>query len=140
GELGWDALAAVPGGRFVRSASEASAAIERLAPELRSVRLVPGGGLKMHEGTATHRGHTLLKHVGKKPKQLRRRFKSEPRIIWSSSFTDRQTAESTIGRLLHERNSDIAEWLASPDPRLELVGDYGKEVGYSVSRDGLVSR
>jgi len=142
-ELGWDALAMVPGGRLAagfHSAAEASAAIERLAPELRSVRLVPGGGLKMHEGTATYRGHTLLKHVGLKPRQLRRRFRTEPRIIWSSSFTDRQTAESAIGRLLYERKSEIEQWLASPSRRLELDGDYGREVGLSVSRDGLVRR
>jgi len=139
-ELGLDVLAALPAGRIVRSAREASAAIERLAPELRSVRLVPGGGLKMHEGTATHRGHTLLKHVGKKEKQLRRRLKREPGIRWSSSFTDRQTAESVIGRLLHDRKYDIDQWLAGPNPRLRLDGDYGTEIGRSVSRHGMVKR
>jgi hypothetical protein len=141
--LGWDTLAAIPGGRLVaeiHSAAEASAAIERLAPELRTVRLVPGGGLKMHEGTATHRGHTLLKHVGLRPKQLAKRFKQEPRLKYSSSFTDRQTAESAIGRLLHERRSEIAKWLASADLRLRLDGDYGTEVGRSVSRGGVVLR
>ncbi|MFL6162243.1 MAG: RNase A-like domain-containing protein [Jatrophihabitantaceae bacterium] len=140
-ELGWDALAAVPGGRWAaeaHSAAEAGAVIERLAPELRSSRLVPGGGLAAHEGTATRRGHTLLKHVGKTSRQLTRRFESEPRIFWSSSFTDRQTAESAIGRLLGERDSDIAQWLAGPVHRLELRGDYGTEVGQSVSRDGVV--
>jgi Bacterial CdiA-CT RNAse A domain len=142
-ELGWDALAVVPGGRLaagIHSAAEASAAIERLAPELRSVRLVPGGGLKMHEGTATHRGHTLLKHVGLKPRQLAKRFKREPDVKWSSSFTDRQTAESAIGRLLQDRNAEITQWLAAPSRRLKLDGDYGTEVGRSVSRHGMVKR
>jgi hypothetical protein len=141
--LGWDATAAIPGGRLVaeiHSAAEASAAIERLAPQLRTVRLVPGGGLKMHEGTATHRGHTLLKHVGLTRKQLATRFKTEPRIIWSSSFTDRQTAESAVGGLLHDRSSQLERWLASPSRRLELDGDYGAEVGLSVSRNGELRR
>ena len=141
--LGWDALAALPGGRWaaeLHTAAEASTAIEGLTPELRSSRLVPGGGLKAHEGTATHRGHTLLKHDGKTTKQLRRRFKTEPWLNFSSSFTDRATAESAIGRLLQERSSEITQWLAGTDRQLELDGDYGTEVGRSVSQDGVVLR
>jgi len=142
--LGWDALAALPGGRLVaeyRTAAEASAAIERLAPELRSSRLVPGGGLQAHEGeSATHRGHTLLKHYNKTVKQLTRRFKDEPDLTWSSSFFDRRTAESVIGRVLEEKDPEIAQWLASPSGRLQLDADYGTEVGYSVRRDGVIRR
>ncbi|HEU5270311.1 MAG TPA: RNase A-like domain-containing protein [Jatrophihabitans sp.] len=141
--LGWDALAALPGGRLAaeaHSAAEASAAIERLAPELRSSRIVPGGGLKAHEGSATYRGHTLLKHYNKSPRQLTRRFKDQPDLTWSSSFFDRQTAESAIGRVLQERDPEIAQWLASPSGRLQLDADYGTEVGYSVSRDGVIRR
>ena len=77
-QLGWDAAAILPMGRLaagMRSAGAASAAIERLAPHLRSSRIVPGGGLAAHEGTATYRGHTLLKHVGKTPEELAARFK-----------------------------------------------------------------
>jgi hypothetical protein len=139
--LGWDALAALPGGRWVtefHSAAEASAAIERLAPELRSSRLVPGGGLRAHEGTVTHRGHTLLKHVGKTPKQLAQRFKTEPDVRWSSSFTDQRVAEAAISEALDKHQATLATWLASPDTFLILDSDLGWQVGTSVSRNGRV--
>jgi hypothetical protein len=138
--LSWDMLAVVPVGRVVRSATEASTAIERLAPELRSVRLVPGGGLKMHEGTATHRGHTLLKHVGKRPKQLTRRFKTEPKLQFSSSFTDRATAETAVAKAIQDNHQTIAQWLASPWPSLLIQTDVGAVVGKSVARGGTIIR
>jgi len=139
--LGWDALAALPGGRFmtgIHSAAEASAAIERLAPELRSSRLVPGGGLMAHEGTATHRGHTLLKHVGKTPKQLAKRFKTEPRLKLSSSFTDRTTAETAVARTIEVNHQAIAGWLASSQPSLRILAEIGFDVGKSLEKDGTI--
>jgi CDI toxin RNase A-like protein len=136
--LGWDALAALPAGRFVHSAAEASAAIERLTPELRSVRLAPGGGLKIHEGTATHRGHTLLKHVGKRSKQLTKRFKNEPWLQFSSSFTDRATAETAVAKAIEDNHHAIATWLASPLPTLRIQTDVGSAIGISVARSGTI--
>lgn len=141
GTLGWDAMAVLPVGRLVaraRTAAEASKAIERLAPELRSSRIVPGGGLAAHEGTATYRGHTLLKHVGKTPEQLAQRFNVEPDLRWSSSFTDRGSAEALISRALAENGAVITRWLARPGNRLVLDEDYGIEVGRSMSRLGAV--
>ena len=139
--LGWDALAALPGGRWVaefHSAAEASAAIERLAPELRSVRLVPGGGLKAHEGPVPQRGHTLLKHVDKTPKQLARRFKTEPWLQFSSSFTDRATAETAVSKAIQDNPQAIAYWLASNAPGLILQTDVGIVVGKSVAKNGTI--
>lgn len=140
-QLGLDALGFLPVGRLVsgaRSAAEASAEIERLAPELRSSRIVPGGGLAAHEGTATYRGHTLLKHVGKTPAQLAKRFTNEPGLFYSSSFTDRQVAEAAIARLLEVHQASIVDWLASPKRFLALELDTGVVVGRSVARDGSV--
>ena len=139
--LGWDAMAVLPVGRLAaqaRTAAEASEAIERLAPELRSSRIVPGGGLAAHEGTATYRGHTLLKHVGKTPEELAQRFRVEPDLRWSSSFTDRGSAEALISRAVAENGSAITRWLAQPGNRLVLDEDYGIEVGRSMSRHGTV--
>jgi Bacterial CdiA-CT RNAse A domain len=144
-QLGWDAAAVLPVGRLGKlaefgSAAEASAAIERLAPELRSSRIVPGGGLAAHEGTATHRGHTLLKHVGKSPKQLAKRFKNEPGLNFSSSFSDRATAEAAIAKTLDENRRTIADWLSGPEKPLTLHGAFDEIVGRSVGRDGRALR
>jgi hypothetical protein len=139
--LGCDALGALPIGRLaagVHTAAEADAAIQRLAPELRHSRLVPGGGLAAHEGSATYRGHTLLKHVGKTPKELASRFETEPHLQWSSSFTDRHIAESAISEVLKEQQASLANWLAQPSNFLILESDRGSQVGTSVSRDGTI--
>jgi hypothetical protein len=106
--------------------------------QVRSVRLVPGGGLKMHEGTATHRGHTLLKHVGLRPKQLAKRFKTEPRLKFSSSFTDRQAAETAVAKAIQDSQQVIVVWLASPLPGLLIQTDAGTVVGKSMARDGTI--
>jgi Bacterial CdiA-CT RNAse A domain len=144
-QLGWDAAAVLPVGRLDRvaefgSAAEASAAIERLAPELRSSRVVPGGGLAAHEGTASYRGHTLLKHVGKTPRQLAKRFKNEPGLNFSSSFTDRATAEAAIAKTLDEHRRAIADWLTDPQKPLTLHGAFDEIIGRSVGRDGRALR
>ncbi|MFL6164048.1 MAG: RNase A-like domain-containing protein [Jatrophihabitantaceae bacterium] len=141
GRLGWDVLAVLPVGRVAagaHSAVAASAAIERLAPGLRSSRLVPGGGLVGHEGSATLRGHTLLKHVGRSPQQLAQRFQTEPKLIWSSSFTDRATAEAAVAKALDDNRQEVAEWLISPLGKLPVVTDVGMDIGKSVAKDGSI--
>lgn len=140
-QLGWDALGVLPVGRLLsgaRSAAEASAEIERLAPELRSSRIVPGGGLAAHEGTASYRGHTLLKHVGKTPEQLAERFVTEPKLYYSSSFTDRQVAETAIAQSLAKNREPIQSWLSEPREVLRLSVDVGTEVGHSVTQSGTI--
>jgi Bacterial CdiA-CT RNAse A domain len=140
-QLGWDVAGILPMGRLaagMRSAGEASAAIERLAPHLRSSRIVPGGGLAAHEGTATYRGHTLLKHVGKTPEELAGRFKNEPNLERSSTFIDRRTAEAATAKVLDQNAEVLAKWLAAPDRALALESDHGVEVGISVAKDGTI--
>ncbi len=142
-QLGWDALGVLPVGRLWsvgRTAAEASAEIERLAPELRSSRIVPGGGLAAHEGTATYRGHTLLKHVGKTPEQLAKRFEDEPGLQWSSSFTDRQVAEAAVARALDKSREPIRTWLDRPRQVLRLSVDVDMETGRSLAQSGTIVR
>ncbi len=139
--LGLDAMAVLPVGRILgqaRTAAEASEAIERLAPHLRSSRLVPGGGLAAHEGTATSRGHTLLKHVNQTPEQLAQRFTNEPKLERSSSFVDRQNAEAAVAKVLDDQAEAVARWLAGPDRKLVLESDLGVEVGISMAKGGTI--
>lgn len=140
-QLGGDALAAVPVGRLaagVSSAAQASAAIDRLAPELRYSRLMPGGGLAAHEGTATYRGHTLLKHVGKSSEELARRFNAEPHLKWPSTFANRHVAEAAVARALEDGRGALVEWLGSSRQTLRVEADFGTGIGLSVASDGTM--
>jgi hypothetical protein len=153
GGLGWDVAGALPAGRAARelraaadavtewrSAAEASAAIERLPESVRSSPLVPGGGLEAHEGTETVRGHTLRKHVNKTPRQLAKRFRADPDLRWSSSFTDRYTAEAAISQALGQNGHKIARWNASNADTLIIDADVGCEIGSSLSVNGIMVR
>ncbi|HEU5268975.1 MAG TPA: RNase A-like domain-containing protein [Jatrophihabitans sp.] len=147
GALGMDALGAVPAGRWIRagrvvvrdweSVAEADAAIERLPVRLRSSPVVPGG-LKAHEGSATYRGHTILKHLGKTRAELVDRFRTEPELEWSSSFHDRQVAEAAIAAGLDNNRQAIRAWLRQPMQVLRFEIDIGTEVGRSIARDGTM--
>lgn len=147
GALGMDVLAAVPAGRWVRagqvvvrdweSVAEADAAIERLPPRLRSSPVVPGG-LKAHEGDAAYRGHTILKHLDKTDEQLTERFANEPKLRWSSSFSDRGTAEAAIAHALRQNQSAIQGWLGRSRPVLKFEVDIGVEIGRSLAQDGTI--
>jgi hypothetical protein len=147
--LRWDVAAVLPAGRVVRqvhvavgevrefgSAAEADAAIRRLPKRLRSSPLVPGGGLHAHEGTATHRGHTIAKHVKKTPAELAQRFKTDSNIQWSSSFTDRATAETAIAGTLAANKLKVERWVAGNAGTLILDADVGYEIGISVPAKG----
>ncbi|HEU5269333.1 MAG TPA: RNase A-like domain-containing protein [Jatrophihabitans sp.] len=149
--LGWDVAAVVPAGRAVRrvriavdevaeyrTAAEADAAIKRLPARLRSSPLVPGGGLKAHEGEATFRGHTILKHVKRTREELAERHLSDPNLQWSSSFPDRATAEAAIARVLDLNRLKITKWKDGSPGALILDADVGWQVGISVAPSGMM--
>lgn len=149
--LGWDVAAVLPAGRAVRrvhiaveefaevrTAAEADAAIRRLPKRLRSSLLVPGGGLAAHEGTAAHRGHTILKHVKKTRKELAQRFKAEPDLHLSSAFDNRAVAEAAIAKVLKQHDPAIRAWLKTGKKGLVLEADLGRRLGLSLHRDGRI--
>jgi hypothetical protein len=82
----------------------------------RTTRLVPGGGLAVHEAAG---GHTLARHVGKTDMELAARLATEPRIPAASTFPDRTTAERAIAAVLEARATDIQNWLAGNTTRIE---------------------
>ena len=107
GVLGLDALGALPGGRLVREGEQGVAAIRaaRAAGAQDGIsRLVPGGGLAVHEAAG---GHTLSKHVGKDVAFLDDRLRDEAHLRYSSSFYSRQHAESAISDLLASHRAKI---------------------------------
>ncbi len=69
-------------------------------------------------------GHTLGKHVGRSDSELRDRLRRERRIAAASTYTDRETAEHSIGAAIQQNQARIDAWLARSGSRPNLVLDY----------------
>jgi toxin YxiD len=89
-------------------------------------------------------GHTLKKHVGKSDDELRARLQRERKISSSSTYTDRETAESTIARALENDAERVRSWSARrgnrPNLTIEFHGDVAHPVGRTMHRDDTVSQ
>ncbi|MFC7370769.1 T7SS effector LXG polymorphic toxin [Fictibacillus iocasae] len=98
--------------------------------------LAPGGGLIAHELKG---GHLIERHIGKSDEELLNRLKSNPKIMGSSTFKDRETAEKVVHIVLNNPANiiKIEKWLANrnskPTLPLRFRGD-GQIIGRSVSR------
>jgi hypothetical protein len=133
-ELAWDVAGVLPVGRGLRKVSEAERAgreIERLALGERVSRLVPGGGLAVHEAAG---GHTIARHVGKSEHYLRGRLRDSRRLTRASTFIDRQTAERSVADAMAARGDSIRTWLASGDEELTLNWTSATVVGATLRR------
>jgi Bacterial CdiA-CT RNAse A domain len=69
-------------------------------------------------------GHTLERHVGRTDAELRERLQREPNISAASSYTDRATAERSVGAALAQNANKIERWLERGPHRPNLVVDY----------------
>jgi hypothetical protein len=134
GVLGLDALGALPGGRLVREGEQGVAAVRALraaGAQDGISRLVPGGGLAVHEAAG---GHTLSKHVGKDVGFLEDRLRDEPALEFASNFYSRQHAEDSISDLLESKRSEIDGWLAGPLKNLKLSASAPHQIGITLAR------
>ena len=66
------------------------------------------------------------------------RLPGQSKLTWTSSFTDRATAEAAIAKVLDINRDVIRDWLNQPRPGLALKADVGNEVGYSMRSDGTI--
>lgn len=84
-------------------------------------------------------GHTLRKHVGRTDDQLRERLRHERNISAASSWTDRETAERTVGITLEQNRDKINRWLnrsqGHPNLVIDYDGDPSHPIGRSLRRD-----
>lgn len=78
-----------------------------LARFIDGTRLAPGF-LPKHEGP----GHTMEKHVGKKPEYLRERLRGEG-LEDASMFFDQSTAERVIRLAVEAHEGEIAAWFTA---------------------------
>jgi len=103
-----------------------------------SVDLLFKRRIKGNEGPT---GHVYSKHVGKTAEELHARYRTEPRIRSSSSFSDENVAEEVVSGALQQNRQAILDWLGSSKKiNLEIgyVGTGSKSIGISVARDGTV--
>jgi hypothetical protein len=81
-------------------------------------------------------GHTLKKHVGRTDGQLEERLRRERHISAASTWTDRETAETTVAAGLRTEQGRIQNWQRRGYPRANLALHYdaGRPIGRSLER------
>ena len=80
-------------------------------------------------------GHTLDRHVARTDEQLQERLQRE-HISAASSWTDRETAETTVSEALRSQRDRIRSWSQRgyPRPNLALHYNAGRTIGRSLRR------
>jgi hypothetical protein len=87
-------------------------------------------------------GHILRKHVGRTDDELLERLNREHNISGASTYTDRSTAERTVGAAIAQSQDRIDRWLnrSSGHPNLVLDYDSDQPVGRTINRGETRSR
>ena len=101
----------------------------RLLACLFTILLLAGGGihaqpvrdLSVDESLG---GHTLARHVGKTDAELADRLRRERQISAASTYTDRATAERSVGAALADGRGKLASWMRRSGRRPNLVLHY----------------
>ena len=69
-------------------------------------------------------GHTVKKHVGRTDRQLEERLQREHNISAASTWTDLDTAETTVAAALRAERGRIEKWTRRGYPRANLALHY----------------
>ncbi len=87
-------------------------------------------------------GHILRKHVGQTDEELLDRLRREANISGASTYTDRATAERTVGAAIEESQDRIRRWLDRSGGHPNLVLDYDSDqpIGRTINRGETHSR
>jgi len=81
-------------------------------------------------------GHTLKKHVGRSDAELAERLERERNISAASTWTDLDTAETTVAEALHAERGRVESWVrrGGRRPNLALHYEAGHAIGRSLRR------
>lgn len=81
-------------------------------------------------------GHTLARHVARTDDELRERLGHERNISAASTWTDRETAETVVGKALTAERNRVDGWMRRGYPRANLALHYnaGRVIGRSLRR------
>jgi Bacterial CdiA-CT RNAse A domain len=114
--------------------TSAPTAVEETPPSGRNVPPAAGGRYDL-ERDEQRGGHTLDRHVGRTDEELRERLRRE-RISAASTWTDRETAEATIGEALRAEHGRVESWMRRGVPRANLALHYDarRTIGRSLRR------
>ena len=106
------------------------------AATARSGALSGGGPARDLSQDEAAGGHILRKHVGRSHQQLLERLDHEPKISRASTYTDRATAERTVGAAIAQSRERIQRWLdrSGGHPNLVLDYDAGQPIGRTINR------
>ena len=87
-------------------------------------------------------GHILRKHVGRTDDELIERLNRERNISGASTYTDRATAERTVGEAIAQSQERIDGWLNRSGGHPNLVLDYDSDqpIGRTINRGERQSR
>ena len=120
------------------SSSGASAAAAHSERSLAASAPGPVRDLSQDEAAG---GHILRKHVGRTDEQLLERLDHERNISGASTYTDRATAERTVGAAIAHSQDRIQRWLnRSGHPNLVLDYDSDEPIGRTINRGDSHSR
>lgn len=86
-------------------------------------------------------GHILRKHVGRTDEELLERLNRERNISGASTYTDRATAERTVGAAIEQSQDRIQRWLDRSGGHPNLVLDYDSDqpIGRTINRGDMHS-
>ncbi|PHM35526.1 Toxin CdiA [Xenorhabdus szentirmaii] len=84
-------------------------------------------------------GHAIERHVGKSDAQLLARFKNDPRVLASSTFTDMKTAEWAIGNGIAANREKLTTFMAGNDTRMVLNHKMPVNVGRVIPKGSTKS-
>jgi Bacterial CdiA-CT RNAse A domain len=76
-------------------------------------------------------GHSLARHVARSDEQLQERLRRE-HISAASTWTDRETAETTVAQALRSERGRIESWMQRGFPRANLALHY--RAGHTIGR------
>lgn len=81
-------------------------------------------------------GHTLSRHVARTDAELAERLERERNISAASTWTDRETAEETVGEALRAERGRVEGWMRRGYSRANLATHYsaGRPIGRSLRR------
>jgi len=109
--------------------SEAPAAV-RPAPQHAEAAATPAakqdarGTIRDLGADESRGGHTLARHVGRTDAQLAERLRREPQISAASTYTDRATAQRSVGAALDSSARQLTTWESRSGRRPNLVLHY----------------
>jgi len=85
-------------------------------------------------------GHTLARHVGKSDAELADRLRRERQISAASTYTDRATAERSVGAALADGGGKLSAWMRRSGRRPNLVLHYVESTRRPIGRSLMRGR